>query len=94
MASTNGALGEHQKRLEYNLKALAIREAVLDKQHPNLAQSYNNIGITYYELKDYKTAKIYIDKAVTIRQAVLPETHPNLLNSLEWQKDINAALRG
>ena len=73
---------------------MGIRQAVLDKNHPALAQSYNNLAATYYDLKDYITATKYIDKAVVIFQNVLPETHPDLLGSLKWQKDINAALRG
>jgi predicted metal-dependent hydrolase len=40
-------LGNYKKALEYNLKSIAIREKVLEPNHPSLATSYNNISGTY-----------------------------------------------
>lgn len=41
-------LGKHQKSLEYNQKALVIREEVLPPERPYLAGSYNNLALTYH----------------------------------------------
>ena len=40
----------------------AIREAILDSQHPDLATSYNNIGLAYARNEQLKKAKIYVVK--------------------------------
>ena len=71
-------LGDHQKALEYNLKALAIRERVLPEDHPDLALSYNNVGRTYGALGDHQKALEYKLKALAIRERMLPEDHPDL----------------
>ena len=75
---TYGALGDNQKKLEYNLIALGIRERVLPPEHPHLAQSYNNVGSTYGELGEHKQALEYQMKALGIRERVLPPEHPDL----------------
>ena len=81
VGSTYGDLGEHQKALEYLLKALAIRERVLPEDHPDLAQSYNNVGSTYGDLGDHEKELEYDLKALAIRERVLPEDHPDLATS-------------
>ncbi len=60
------------------MKALKIIEDVLDKNHPDLAQFYNNLALIYEDLKDYKSAVQYGEKAVAILQRVFPDGHPNL----------------
>ena len=47
LGSAYGALGDHEKALEYKLKDLEICEQVLPPTHPDLAISYNNVGSTY-----------------------------------------------
>jgi len=71
-------LGRLEKALEFQLKALNIREQVLDKNHPDLAQSYNNIAMIYKAVKDYEPAETYGEKAVAILQRLFPNGHPNL----------------
>ena len=39
-----GYLGDRQRALEYQVKALEIRKKVLPETHPDLAISYNNVG--------------------------------------------------
>ena len=76
VAVTYGALGDHEKELEYDLKALGIREKKLPPDHPDLATSYNNIGITYASLGEYQWALEYLEKALAIREKKLPAGHP------------------
>ena len=67
--------------LEYQIKAIEIREKVLDKNHPNLATSYNNLSTIYKNLGGYENlekALIYIDKAVDISKISFPDGHINL----------------
>ena len=48
---------------EYEQKALAIWEEVLEAKHPDLAQSYNNIGMTYWSMGRYEEALAFHQKA-------------------------------
>lgn len=73
-----GALGDHGKAQEYQLKALEIRERVLPTDHPDLATSYNNMGNTYDDLGDHEKALEYQLKALAIQKRVLPSDHPDL----------------
>ena len=81
LGSTYGHLGDHEKELEYQLKALAIKEQVLPPTHPSLATSYNNVGMTYGDLGDHEKELEYQLKALSIREQVLPPTHPDLATS-------------
>ena len=81
LGSTYSHLGDHEKALEYQLKALAIKEQVLPPTHPSLATSYNNVGGTYGDLGDHAKALEFKLKALAIREQVLPPTHPSLATS-------------
>ena len=75
---TYGALGDHEKELEYQLKALAICERVLPPEHPDLAISYGNVGSTYLALGEPQKALEYELKVISIFEKVLPKDHPHL----------------
>jgi len=74
-------LGEYQRALEMDEQALEIRKKELPEDHPNLATSYNNVGVSYGDLGDHKTALEYLLKALEIRKKVLPADHPDLATS-------------
>ena len=63
---TYGDLGDHEKELEYQLKALAIMERALPLDHPSLVVLCGNIAMTYARLDDYDRALSYIRRAVQI----------------------------
>jgi tetratricopeptide (TPR) repeat protein len=54
-------LGKYNLSLNYAIKALKINEEILDKNHPELARTYLNIGCIYKDLKEYmeKAKNIY-----------------------------------
>ena len=81
LGSTYGALGDHEKALEFKLKTLTIQEQVLPPTHPDLAQAYNNVGSTYGALGDHEMALEYKLKALGIQKQMLPPTHPDLATS-------------
>jgi tetratricopeptide (TPR) repeat protein len=74
-------LGDYQKDLEYNLKALAIREKNLPPGHPDLAISYHNTGLVYSYLNEYQKSLEFGLKALAIWEKTLPADHPNLASS-------------
>ncbi|GAB3221591.1 tetratricopeptide repeat protein [Spirosoma arcticum] len=78
IASSYRALGDNQKALEYNLKALSIHEQTLAPTHSDLAVSYSNIAVTYGALGDNQKALEYNLKALHIREQTLAPTHSDL----------------
>ena len=50
------------KALEYCEKSLAIRIQTLGENHPDVARSYNNIGLTYINKGDCNKALEYYEK--------------------------------
>ena len=74
-------LGQLNKALDYNLKSLAICDAVLPAEHPDLAPSYNNLAATYGALGQHDKALDYNLKTLAICDAVLPAEHPDLAPS-------------
>ena len=69
--------GDYEKALEYNNKALPIRQSVLGENHPDVASSYNSIGLVYQKQENYKKALEYFQKALKIRQQVFGADHPS-----------------
>ena len=59
-------MGRYKEALEYQQKALAIKEEVLEATHPNLATVYDNIGGILTVLQQYKAAQESLQKALTI----------------------------
>lgn len=75
-------LGEYQRALEMDEKALEIRKKALPEDHPDLAQSYNNVGNTYSNIGDYQKALECQQKALEICEKALPADHPRPASSL------------
>jgi tetratricopeptide (TPR) repeat protein len=71
-------MGDYTKALSSHEKALAIKQQSLPANHPDLASSYNNIGLVYYSTGDYSLARPYFERAVDIGQQSLPSDHPTL----------------
>ena len=74
-------LGDEAMTEEKNVKslekALDIRRRVLSEEHPDIASSYNNVGISYEKMGDLERGLQYQEKALHIRRRVLGEEHPN-----------------
>ena len=71
-------MGDYPKALEFYIKALSIREKVLGKDHPDTANSYNNIGSAYIGMGDYPKALEFFTKASDIYEKVLGKDHPSI----------------
>jgi tetratricopeptide (TPR) repeat protein len=74
-------MGNFEKALEFQLKALRISEGVLDKNHPHLAVSYNNMSLIYQDLGQPGKALEFQLKALKISEEVLDKNHPHLARS-------------
>ena len=74
-------LGQLNKSLDFSLKMVAIRDAVLPAEHPDLATSYNNLAGTYGALGQHDKRLDYNLKDLAICEKVLPAEHPDLATS-------------
>ena len=64
-------------------RALAIREKVLGPDHPNVAQSLNNLATLYHAQRKYVEAEPLYKRALTIWEKALGPDHPNVALALE-----------
>ncbi len=58
-------------------RALAIHEQVLGPNHPDTAQSLNNLAGLYYRQGNSEQAKPLYERALTIMEKTLGSNHPN-----------------
>ncbi len=89
----------YSKALAINLRLLSLRESLYGYDHPNIAASYNEIGLVYYSQGFYSKALECHFKALDIRDKYLGRIHSDTATSLnsigliyESQGDYDKAL--
>ena len=68
-------------------RSLAIREKALGPDHPEVAQSLNNLALLYEAQGRYADAEPLYKRALAIKEKSLGPNHPNVatsLNNLAW----------
>ncbi len=60
---------------------LKIHEESAVPNDPELAIIYNNMGVTYYRMKDYSSAIRFYQKSLDIESKSLGSNHPNLADT-------------
>lgn len=58
------------------MKALKLRENILEENHPENIISYNNIGLIYNHMGDNKNALKFYTKALKAQEKKLGDNHP------------------
>jgi CHAT domain-containing protein len=69
--------GNRQLAEDYQLKALAIRQSIFKTNHPELAASYNDLGLIYTG-EDIDKAQENYQRALDIYQKVYEANHPKI----------------
>ena len=64
------------RRRGRNGATLAIREQALGKDHPDTAQSLNNLAGLYYEQGKYEQAEPLLQRGLAIMEKMLGSNHP------------------
>ncbi len=60
-------------------------QAVLPPNHPDIALSFYNLGISWNNKDDYDKANLYHNKTYTINPALHPANHQsNIKRSFNW----------
>ena len=70
--------GDYPRALEYYQMCLDIESGTLGKDHPSVAQTYNNMGAVYYHQADYPRALEYYQMALDIWSGTLGKDHPSI----------------
>ncbi|CAF4780546.1 unnamed protein product, partial [Rotaria sp. Silwood2] len=65
-------MGDYSKALEFYEKSHKIYEIALPPNHPDLASSYNNIGMVFDNMGDYTKAIGYYERSLEIQKIALP----------------------
>ncbi len=74
--------GEVAEALRLHEVALALREQVLDPDHPDVGNSLNNLANTHYSLGDMTTSRTLHERALAIRERAFGPEHPEVASSL------------
>ncbi|CAF4203197.1 unnamed protein product, partial [Rotaria sordida] len=74
-ALTYREVGDYDKSLRYQTKALEIVKQVLPDKHPYLGIALNNIGKAYYKKCDYEKAMHYFEQTTQVFAHVWPDYH-------------------
>lgn len=60
-----------------------MRQRVLGPDHPDCAQSLNNLAALHTERREYETAEDMYERALDIRKRALSPDHPSLAYTLK-----------
>ena len=72
---------EYEEALEYYQKSLEIQTRVSGQDHPDVADSFNNIGAVYAGKGDLENALLHMRKALEIQTRVFGSDHPDVAAS-------------
>jgi tetratricopeptide (TPR) repeat protein len=92
-------LDNHDRADRFLAEALAIRERVLDPEHPDLAISYHSLAKNFDHQGRRDEPRAFYERALELRRRVLGAQHPDVagtltnLSTLEYRMgDLEAAL--
>lgn len=64
-------------------RSLEMRQRVLGPDHPDCAQSLNNLAALHTERREYETSEDMYERALDIRKRALSPDHPSLAYTLK-----------
>ncbi|MFZ1516100.1 MAG: tetratricopeptide repeat protein [Saprospiraceae bacterium] len=74
--------GDKPEAEKWYLKAKVIREKTLGREHPDYANTLNNLAIIYKDMGNYEQAETYYLQSKEIREKTLGREHPDYASSL------------
>ena len=74
--------GQYSKAIPIAKEVLAIREKALGPEHPDVAESLNNLALLYDSFNDYARAEPLYQRALAIYEKALGPEHPSVATSL------------
>lgn len=72
---------KYQKAKAYLLEALDIRQEILGQEHPEVANTLNNLGALHVDLENFVEAENLYKQSLDIRRKFFDEDHMYIANS-------------
>ena len=88
---TQGKYAQAQPLFE---KALEIDRRLLTDDHPDTADSYNNLAMNLNDQGKYAVAQPLFEKALEINRRLLTDNHPDTATQLQQRGDTTSTPRG
>eukprot|EP00761_Pharyngomonas_kirbyi_P010783 gb/GECH01010806.1/.p1 GENE.gb/GECH01010806.1/~~gb/GECH01010806.1/.p1 ORF type:complete len:1156 (+),score=296.64 gb/GECH01010806.1/:1-3468(+) len=76
-------LSDFNQSIQFLIQGLKIREEILESNHPDTANSYNNVGRVYYKQEEYDKSLEYLKKGLKIRKKMFGLKHPETAESYD-----------
>ncbi|MEG4117769.1 tetratricopeptide repeat-containing protein, partial [Microcoleus sp. N9_B4] len=76
------AMGRYPEAEPLLVRSLSIREQQLGADHPNTAQSLNNLAVLYYAMGRYPEAEPLFVRSLSISEQQLGADHPDTAQGL------------
>jgi tetratricopeptide (TPR) repeat protein len=83
IGSIHGAMGNHEKSLEYHHQALDMQKEHLGDDHPDTINSIENVGTTYSVLENHQESLKYHTLAYEVKKKKFGEQDPETAGSLD-----------
>jgi len=80
--------GQYSEALKIAEEAIKVAETTFGKDHPNTAQSLNNLALLYYAQGKYAEAEPLYKQALSIREKSLGKNHPQVATVLENMSEL------
>ena len=69
-------------------KSLAIRQQILETNHPDIARTLNDLGTVHLKQGNYQEAERLLQKALILRRQALGEAHPDVAQTLHHLAEV------
>ncbi|MFL5653828.1 MAG: tetratricopeptide repeat protein, partial [Ktedonobacteraceae bacterium] len=76
------ARGRYEQAELLLLRALAVRQQILEANHPDTARTRNDLGVLYFNQGKYQEAEHLLQEALAARQQMLGVRHPDVAQTL------------
>ena len=74
--------GDYEGARQHYLHALEVRCHLLGEEHPDTADSYNNIGMLLRDLGDFSGCRAHLERALALRLKLLGESHADTADTI------------
>ena len=78
LGSVRSRQGRHEEAIAMLQETLAMRQALLGREHPETTITLGNLGVVFSEAGRPADARVYISEALEIERAILGPDHPSL----------------
>ena len=88
-----GRAGKYDEAQPLGERILKIRERILGLEHPDVAETLNNLANIYASRGDYAKAELLYQRALTIREKVFGPQHPAVALTLNNLASLHANIK-